>query len=361
MKLKSLTIAIALAATSASTVAADKQGLYLGAFGDYYDASWENVRGFEDGGLDVDDSTGWGLELGYRFSDYWSARLEYADMDFDYAMTMLDVDGNATVMSGSESGKRYGIDGLYHFGGGPFYGLFGLKNLDAVDEDLMFANLGGGYQHFFTDNFSFNAEAALYQGLDRGYTDVNGKLGLQYLFGDQSSSEPVEPAPTAAVVPVAVEAADSDGDNIPDADDQCANTPMTDAVDGTGCTLYEDREVTKSLVITFPNNTSKVSQQYLDDIDRAAAFLKEHPGTKVLLEGHSSSVGKADYNKWLSKKRADAVAKQLIKDGIDPERLTTVGMGEERLKNPANTPEAHAENRRVEAHVSVIERVKVER
>ena len=136
---------------------------------------------------------------------------------------------------------------------------------------------------------------------------------------------------------------------------------MTDAVDGTGCTLYEDREVTKSLLITFPNNTSKVSQQYLDDIAKAAAFLKEHPGTKVLLEGHTSSVGKADYNKWLSKKRADAVAKKLIEDGIDAERLTTVGLGEERLKNPANTAEAHAENRRVEAHVSVIERVKVER
>ena len=356
MKLKSLTIALALAATSASSFAAEKQGFYIGAFGDYYDNSWENVRDYTPGGLDVDDSTGWGLELGYRFSDYWSARLEYADMDFDWKADLND----GTSVSGTESGKRYGIDALYHLGGGPFYGIFGLKNLDAVDEDLMFANVGAGYQHYFADNFAFNAETSLYQGLDRGYTDVGAKLGLSYIFGAQSSaSEPVEPAPT--VVPVAVEPVDSDGDNIPDADDQCANTPMTDAVDGTGCTLYEDREVTKSLLITFPNNTSKVSQQYLDDIDRAAKFLKEHPGTDVVLEGHTSSVGKADYNKWLSKKRADAVAKKLIEDGIDPMRLTTVGLGEERLKNPANTPEAHAENRRVEAKVTVIERVKVER
>lgn len=34
-------------------------------------------------GLDVNESTGWGVEAGYRFSDYWSARLEYADMDFN--------------------------------------------------------------------------------------------------------------------------------------------------------------------------------------------------------------------------------------------------------------------------------------
>ncbi|MEC8351158.1 MAG: outer membrane beta-barrel protein, partial [Pseudomonadota bacterium] len=212
MKLKSLTIALALAATSASSFAAEKQGFYIGAFGDYYDNSWENVRDYAPGGLDVDDSTGWGLELGYRFSDYWSARLEYADMDFDWKAELND----GTSMSGSESGKRYGIDGLYHFGGGPFYGIFGLKNLDAVDEDLMFANVGAGYQHYFTEHFAFNAETSLYQGLDRGYTDVGAKLGLSYIFGAQSApAEPVEPAPT--VVPVAVEPVDSDGDNIPDA------------------------------------------------------------------------------------------------------------------------------------------------
>ena len=205
MKLKPLTIALALAATSASTIAAEKQGFYIGAFGDYYDNSWENIRDYPPGGLDVDDSTGWGLELGYRFSDYWSARLEYADMDFDWNVT----DNDGTTMSGSESGKRYGIDGLYHFGGGPFYGIFGLKNLDAVDEDLMFANVGAGYQHYFTDNFAFNAETSLYQGLDRGYTDVGAKLGFSYIFGDQSEPEPVEPAP--AVVPVPVEPVDSDG------------------------------------------------------------------------------------------------------------------------------------------------------
>lgn len=359
MKLKSLTIAVALAATSASSFAADKEGFYIGAFGDYYDASWENVRDYEQGGLDVDDSTGWGLELGYRFSDYWSARLEYADMDFDWTANLTD--GNS--VSGSESGKRYGIDSLYHINGGPFYGILGLKKIDAVDENLTFANLGAGYQHYFTDNFAFNAETSLYQGLDRGYTDFGAKLGLSYIFGGQSSSkpaEPVEPAP-ATVVPVAVAPVDSDGDNIPDADDQCANTPMTDAVDGTGCTLYEDREVTKSLLITFPNNTSKVSQKYLDNIDEAVAFLNEHPGTEVLLEGHTSSVGKADYNKWLSKKRADAVAARLIENGIDKKRIITVGLGEERLKNSANTAAAHAENRRVEAHVTVVERVKVMR
>lgn len=136
---------------------------------------------------------------------------------------------------------------------------------------------------------------------------------------------------------------------------------MSDAVDAAGCTLYEDKEVTVSLLVRFPNNNSSVSQQYLDDIQAVVRFLNEHPETTVVLEGHTSAVGKAEYNKWLSKKRADAVAKQLVDKGIDEMRITTVGFGEERLKNMGDSAQAHAENRRVEAKVKSIERVKVQR
>ncbi len=50
-----------------------------------------------------------------------------------------------------------------------------------------------------------------------------------------------------------------------------------------------------------------------------------------------------------------------MEDGIAEDRITTVGLGEERLKNSANTAAAHSENRRVEAHLKSIERVKVMR
>ncbi len=63
----------------------------------------------------------------------------------------------------------------------------------------------------------------------------------------------------------------------------------------------------------------------------------------------------------LSKKRADDVADELIKDGISEDRISTKGYGEERLKNEANTLEAHAENRRVEAQLTSTQRVKVMR
>lgn len=348
MKLKSLTIAIALAATSASAFAAEKtEGFYIGVFGDYYDASWRNMR--DQAGLDVNESLGWGAEAGYRFSDYWSARLEYANMDFNaldrVASNRNDVDG-----------ERYGIDALYHFGGGPFYGLFGVKEMKVVTDNT-FLNAGVGYQHFITDGLFFNAETSVYQGLDRGYTDVGAKIGINYLFGQSSvAEEPVQPAPEPVVVPV-----DTDNDGVIDADDKCPNTPMVDAVDADGCTLYEDKEVTVKLLVTFPNNTADVPNKYFDDIKQVADFMKENSAVTVQLEGHASAPGDASYNQSLSEKRAKDVAAELVKDGIEESRISTVGYGEDRLKNPANTRAANAENRRVEAQLTAIEKVKVKR
>ncbi|WP_404341453.1 OmpA family protein [Pseudoalteromonas mariniglutinosa] len=350
MKLKSLTIALALAATSTSGFAAEKEGFFIGAFGDYYDASWKNSR--DAANTNVNESTGWGAEIGYRFSDYWSARIEYADMDFNLKNSL-------TGVTSSRDGDRYGIDALYHIGGGPFYGIFGLKELDVFKENT-FANLGLGYQHFLTDGFAFNAEVAAYQGIDKGYTDVGAKLGLSYLFGQPTAtqSEPVEPAPEPAMTAAPV---DSDNDGVNDADDQCANTPMSDAVDSKGCTLYEEKEVTVNLLVTFPHDVAEVPNKYFDDIAQVASFMKEYADATVVLEGHASAPGDAQYNMALSKKRANDVAQELIKDGIEQARISTVGYGEERLKNTENTVAANAENRRVEAQITSVQKVKVKR
>ncbi|MFC0120137.1 OmpA family protein [Pseudoalteromonas xiamenensis] len=344
MKLKALSIALLVAAGAAH--AQDDEGVFLGVFGDYYKSEWQNIR--DAASVNVDKSTSWGVELGYKFDKYWAARLEYADMDFDLSGARTD----------SLSGSRFGIDGLYHINGGPLYGIFGIKSIDAF-ESMTFANLGAGYQLLNKDNWSVNLEALAYQGIDRGYSDYNAKLGVSYLFGSSSSAEKVEAAPAPAA-PVAAPA-DADQDGVMDADDQCANTPMTDAVDSKGCTLYRDEQVSVNLLVRFPHDASKVTEQYFSDIKAVAEFMAEHSDATVVLEGHASAVGAAQYNQWLSKKRADAVAKQLVKLGVAESRISTVGYGEERLKNTANTRAAHAENRRVEAQVTSTEKVKVQR
>ena len=317
MKLKLISLAIAMTAATTVHAGDQKEGIYLGVFGDYYDSSWENTRGVGDGGVHVDDSMGWGAELGYRFNDYWSARFEYADMDFDLS----------GARTGSQSGERFGIDGLYHFDGGPFYGLFGVKSLDVFDSNT-FANVGAGYRHYFNDNLFVNAETAIYQGLERGYTDVGAKLGINYFFGSSTKAEKVTaaPAPKPVVKAVKVEK-DTDKDGVLDSQDRCAGTPMADAVDDKGCTRYEEKTATVTLLVRFLHDNSAVSADYVKDINDVVDFLNKHQEAAVVLEGHASRVGDAKYNQWLSKKRAEKVAKKLIDKGVEKQRISTIGYG----------------------------------
>ena len=58
--------------------------------------------------------------------------------------------------------------------------------------------------------------------------------------------------------------------------------------------------------------------------------MKTHDGFNVQIEGHTDYIGSYEYNKRLSEKRANAVKQYLIKLGVDPDRLITVGYGKSR-------------------------------
>lgn len=59
-------------------------------------------------------------------------------------------------------------------------------------------------------------------------------------------------------------------------------------------------------------------------------ILKDNPEATVRVAGHTSMKGTEDYNQQLSERRAIAVSKFLIAEGIAPERITAVGYGDTR-------------------------------
>jgi OmpA-OmpF porin, OOP family len=153
---------------------------------------------------------------------------------------------------------------------------------------------------------------------------------------------------------------DADEDGVLDNVDQCANTPLTDKVDDVGCSMFMEEEVVQNLVVPFANNSSIIKDPNSAQIQEFAEFMKRFPGTDTVIEGHASAPGADSYNLMLSQKRADAIRKLLIdKYGIAAERITAVGYGETQLLDTANTPEAHAKNRRLTAKVTASKRVKV--
>ena len=75
--------------------------------------------------------------------------------------------------------------------------------------------------------------------------------------------------------------------------------------------------------------------------------------SNVLVEGHTCSIGPADYNQGLSERRARSVAEELIRQGVRPEAIRVAGYGMDRPIADNATEEGRQLNRRVEVSADV--------
>jgi OOP family OmpA-OmpF porin len=146
-----------------------------------------------------------------------------------------------------------------------------------------------------------------------------------------------KPAPMAA----APKPMDSDKDGVTDNLDQCPNTPLGATVDARGCWTYAAK-------VLFDINSAKVKSEAYPMLQEAVLIMKKNPDLKVEVDGHADSTGAAAYNMTLSEKRAEAVKKYFVDQGIDPNRLTTKGFGIAKPAASNKTKEGRAKNRRVE-------------
>lgn len=148
---------------------------------------------------------------------------------------------------------------------------------------------------------------------------------------------------------------DLDNDGVLDSQDKCLNTPMSDKVDADGCSVLVEKEVSVELSVLFANNSSIVENPDAANITEFVDFMKRFGNTTAVIEGHSSSVGNAEYNQFLSQKRADSVRTLLIDTyDLDADRLEAIGYGESQLKDTSETAEAHRINRRIEVRVKAV-------
>ena len=81
-------------------------------------------------------------------------------------------------------------------------------------------------------------------------------------------------------------------------------------------------------------------------LDEAIAAMKENATLKVEIEGHTCSIGTAEYNLALGDRRANAVKDYLVSRGVTSDRLRTVSYGEEKPKYDNSREETRRLNRR---------------
>ncbi|MBW6391954.1 MULTISPECIES: OmpA family protein [Halomonadaceae] len=100
--------------------------------------------------------------------------------------------------------------------------------------------------------------------------------------------------------------------------------------------------------VTFAFDSAEIRESAYPILDQVAATLRENPRMRVSIEGHTDSIGSNQYNQDLSQRRADSVRDFLVSRGIDSNRMTTRGYGEEQPIATNETDAGRAQNRRVE-------------
>lgn len=106
--------------------------------------------------------------------------------------------------------------------------------------------------------------------------------------------------------------------------------------------------VTMTAQTSFAVNSAQIQQGFYSTMDKIASIVNKYGKTHLTLVGYTDSTGSASYNKQLSKRRADSVMNYLLNRGVIPQRLSTIGMGEERPRASNATAAGRALNRRVE-------------
>jgi peptidoglycan-associated lipoprotein len=101
-------------------------------------------------------------------------------------------------------------------------------------------------------------------------------------------------------------------------------------------------------IIYFDFDSSSIRAEYNRSVAAHAAYLVDNQGTRVRLEGHTDERGSREYNIGLGERRAQAVRRALMLQGVRGDQITTVSYGEERPAVTGSDEEAWAMNRRVE-------------
>jgi len=285
-------------------------------------------------------------------------------------------------------------------------GIENISDQNVANRTGMFVDAGVGLKVPLTKAWAFKAEAiylAKVNNKHNKYSDNNliGLIGLTYSFGaypspkivekkpkldsdddgvyDESDKCPNTPANTRVDSNGCKVFLDDDKDGIENSLDKCPTTPANTRVDSNGCKLFLDGDkdgiensldkcpntpigvavnsngcpVNINLNINFETNSYTVKEMSLTKIDDFANFLKKYKVYSAKIVGYTDSRGNNAYNKKLSQERADAVKKLLIEKGVDASRLTTIGMGEVDPIASNKTAEGRAQNRRIEANLTL--------
>ena len=108
----------------------------------------------------------------------------------------------------------------------------------------------------------------------------------------------------------------------------------------------------KEYVVYFDTDSTAFDAAAEAVIKQAVADYKSRKKAKVSVVGHTDTVGKNDYNKTLSDKRADAVVIRLVRMGVSGKKLKKDRYGEASPAVATGNNKNERKNRRVNIRIS---------
>ncbi len=100
--------------------------------------------------------------------------------------------------------------------------------------------------------------------------------------------------------------------------------------------------------VTFRTDSADLNPSFYNVLSSVSLVLKEYDKTLLEVAGHTDSTGSTQYNQALSERRANSVAQYLESQGVNPQRVITVGAGETHPIASNDTAAGRQANRRVE-------------
>lgn len=130
--------------------------------------------------------------------------------------------------------------------------------------------------------------------------------------------------------------------------DQSIVTPVDQSGSMSEEQLLEQQlqQLRQEQTVFFKFDNSEIQPEYQAMLEAHAAYLRDHPSVKVIVEGHADERGTPEYNIALGERRATAVAQYLQALGVPASQLSIVSYGEEKPLVLGHTDADYAKNRR---------------
>jgi OmpA-OmpF porin, OOP family len=288
---------------------------------------------------------GFFLKLGNEVSTNW-------DIQGGLSYNRSREDTGIAGVGGHYKQLSLGADALYMFsresfrpfllvGAGIARNNVDYSNLPTLHNEMRTSwttNVGFGAQWLITEMIGLQADIrhqwsrsdakALAAGIDTSGTVNNTllNLGVIFRFGGEKSrpiesiaSNKSDDMPTASVV------------TEPKADEKIVAAIEEDASTAPCKALMETVTISAEKLFSFDKIEMNTGSKPL--LDEIVTKLKANPEFElVMVTGHTDRIGSTKYNQQLSEQRAMQVTAYLVSEGIDANRLKSVGKGEDEPK-----------------------------